>query len=141
MKRPVLVLVGGFLGAGKTTLLLAAARHLRSRGLRAGFITNDQDSEIPIAHLKVFDRAATGHVKASLTRNQDKPLVEGDLLASPCRAHHLTLNLRARAHPALLEETAGKIVVKQFGGELTVHHKRFLQPSPPVPQHRFQTVI
>ena len=37
-----MVLVGGFLGAGKTTLLAAAGRRLAERGLKVGFITNDQ---------------------------------------------------------------------------------------------------
>ncbi|MFZ0590568.1 MAG: GTP-binding protein [Bryobacteraceae bacterium] len=41
-KRPLLVLVGGFLGAGKTRLLLRAAEILGSRGLKSAIITNDQ---------------------------------------------------------------------------------------------------
>jgi G3E family GTPase len=40
--KPWIVLVGGFLGAGKTTLLLAAAKELKSRGLRSALILNDQ---------------------------------------------------------------------------------------------------
>src|SRR5262245_6314047 len=46
MKRPSLVLVGGFLGAGKTTLMLKAAEVLHRRGLRTAIITNDQAGEL-----------------------------------------------------------------------------------------------
>jgi len=42
IRRPWIVVVGGFLGAGKTTLLLAAARELERRGLRSALILNDQ---------------------------------------------------------------------------------------------------
>jgi Ni2+-binding GTPase involved in maturation of urease and hydrogenase len=44
--RPVIVPLGGFLGAGKTTLILAASRVVRSRGMRAAAILNDQGSEL-----------------------------------------------------------------------------------------------
>jgi hypothetical protein len=46
-----LVLVGGFLGAGKTTLLLAAAEHLRKRGLKVALIANDQGGELVDSHM------------------------------------------------------------------------------------------
>jgi hypothetical protein len=42
MKRPALVLVGGFLGAGKTTLLLRAAELMAREGVRCALVTNDQ---------------------------------------------------------------------------------------------------
>ena len=41
-----LVPIGGFLGAGKTTLILMAARVLRSRGVRAAAIFNDQGADL-----------------------------------------------------------------------------------------------
>jgi hypothetical protein len=41
-KRPLLILVGGFLGAGKTRLILRAAETLIGRGLKTAVITNDQ---------------------------------------------------------------------------------------------------
>lgn len=37
-----LIFAGGFLGSGKTTALAALAKRLLERGLRVGFITNDQ---------------------------------------------------------------------------------------------------
>ena len=36
------IMIGGFLGAGKTTAVAQLARHLVSKGLRVGLITNDQ---------------------------------------------------------------------------------------------------
>jgi G3E family GTPase len=45
--KPVrVVLANGFLGAGKTSSLLALARELLNRGLRVGFVTNDQATEL-----------------------------------------------------------------------------------------------
>jgi len=46
MKRPILILVGGFLGAGKTTLLWQAARRLTEAGKRVGLVTNDQAPQL-----------------------------------------------------------------------------------------------
>lgn len=45
-KRPIVILVGGFLGAGKTSLILAAARLLEGRGMRCAVILNDQGVEL-----------------------------------------------------------------------------------------------
>jgi Ni2+-binding GTPase involved in maturation of urease and hydrogenase len=42
MKKPKLILVGGFLGTGKTTLLGQAAQLLGQQGHRVALITNDQ---------------------------------------------------------------------------------------------------
>jgi len=52
-------------------------------------------SSIPIAHLKVFDEAASGYVKAGICANGDEPRAEGDLAASPAQRHELVVNLRA----------------------------------------------
>src|SRR5690242_18622513 len=46
MDRPWIVPVGGFLGAGKTTLIFAAARILKTRGLQAAAVLNDQGSNL-----------------------------------------------------------------------------------------------
>jgi G3E family GTPase len=46
MSSTRIIIAGGFLGAGKTTLLWEAARRLKSKGLRAGLITNDQAPEL-----------------------------------------------------------------------------------------------
>ena len=45
--KPVkLIFSGGFLGSGKTTALAALAKRLIERGLRVGFITNDQSENL-----------------------------------------------------------------------------------------------
>ncbi len=46
MRKPVVILVGGFLGAGKTTLLAVATQRLTSQGKRVGLITNDQAANL-----------------------------------------------------------------------------------------------
>jgi hypothetical protein len=45
-RRPLLVMVGGFLGAGKTSLILAAAEKLQRRGMRVAAILNDQGEDL-----------------------------------------------------------------------------------------------
>ena len=45
--KPVkLIFAGGFLGSGKTTALAALAKRLIERGMRVGFITNDQSENL-----------------------------------------------------------------------------------------------
>jgi G3E family GTPase len=47
VKKPVkLIFSGGFLGSGKTTALAALAKRLIARGMRVGFITNDQSENL-----------------------------------------------------------------------------------------------
>ena len=47
VKKPVkLIFSGGFLGSGKTTALAALAKQLIQRGMRVGFITNDQSENL-----------------------------------------------------------------------------------------------
>ena len=47
VKKPVkLIFAGGFLGSGKTTALAALAKRLIQRGMRVGFITNDQSENL-----------------------------------------------------------------------------------------------
>jgi len=45
-QRSHLVLFGGFLGAGKTSAMIAFAGWLAEQGIRAGFVTNDQGSDL-----------------------------------------------------------------------------------------------
>ncbi len=47
VEKPVkLIFSGGFLGSGKTTALAALAKRLIQRGMRVGFITNDQSENM-----------------------------------------------------------------------------------------------
>jgi len=47
VKKPVkLIFAGGFLGSGKTTALAALAKRLIQKGMRVGFITNDQSENL-----------------------------------------------------------------------------------------------
>ena len=95
-------------------------------------------ARIEIAHLKVFDQAPTGYIKASLCRNGEEPFVQGALDASPAQRHELLLNLRARAAPELLQA-----IVKQAAGRLPgrtslIHFESF-QPAPPKPEYQIRT--
>jgi len=92
-----------------------------------------------IAHLKIFARSDTGFIKASLCRNSEKPLVEGDLAASPARRYELVLNLRARACPELLQSLVNE-VTQNLPGRLIVNHRESFRPAPPKPEHRFTSV-
>jgi hypothetical protein len=103
------------------------------------------DSELtragaPIAHLKIFDRAPTGYIRAGICRNGDQRSVEGDLLASPARRHELVINLRARALPAVLDEAVAR-ATGELPATLRVLQHQCFQPSPPVPEHRFREVV
>ena len=88
-----------------------------------------------IAHLKLFARARTGYIKASVCRNGEEPMVEGHLIARPSRRHEIVLNLRAAAPPEVLEG-----IVNQAAGELPgslriLHHQCF-RPGKPAPEFR-----
>ena len=93
---------------------------------------------IHIAHLKVFDRASSGWIKASISTNGDEPLPEGDLLAGSVCDHELALNLRALADPASLRAITLRIL-DDSEGELRINHLAAFRPAPPVPEHRFAT--
>jgi hypothetical protein len=93
----------------------------------------------PIAHLKIFDRAPSGYIRAGICRNGDEPNVEGDLLASPARRHELVVNLRARALPAVLDEAVARATADLPAALRVLRHQSF-QPSPPVPEHRYRTI-
>ena len=93
----------------------------------------------PIAHLKIFDRAPSGYIRAGICRNGDQPSVEGDLLASPARRHELVINLRARALPAVLDDAVAR-ATSELPAALRILQHQCFQPSPPVPEHRYHKV-
>jgi hypothetical protein len=94
---------------------------------------------IQIMHLKLFDQASTGYLKASLCRNGDEPFVDGALDASPAQRHELLLNLRASGSPELLETIMTQAADRLPGGTTVLHFESF-RPAPPKPEHRIGTL-
>jgi Ni2+-binding GTPase involved in maturation of urease and hydrogenase len=98
------------------------------------------DRDLPaIAHLKIFDRCASGYVKAAITAKGQEPAAEGDLLAEPASDHELVVNLRAPADPELLR-TAVLRAIGEFDGKPDIRHLGAFRPVYPKPQHRFAEV-
>jgi CobW/HypB/UreG, nucleotide-binding domain len=94
---------------------------------------------VSIVHLKIFDQAPTGYLKANLCRNGDEPFVDGALDASPAQRHNLLLNLRASGAPELLEA----LVIQATGklpGEITVLHSESFRPAAPRPEYRITSI-
>ena len=85
---------------------------------------------VPIAHLKVFDHASSGYVKAGICANGEEPLPEGDLAASPARRHELVVNLRAIGDPDRIQGIVRR-AFETVEGEVTVRHIRSFRPPPP----------
>jgi hypothetical protein len=112
-----------------------------SPALLAGPLLDRLESEltargIQIVHLKLFDRASSGWIRASISSNGGEPLPEGDLLADPSPDHQLAINLRALADPELLREVVSRIV-GELPGHLRIRHLGAFSPAAPVPEHRF----
>jgi hypothetical protein len=110
----------------------------------AGPLLDDLDralngASIIIAHLKIFDEAESGCVKAGIVANGAEPRAEGDLAASPAERHELVINLRALGDPALLEAIV-RDALDRIDGEVTIRHLGAFRPSPPQPEHRFTEV-
>lgn len=119
-------------------------KHPLNPPMVAGPMLDELDAELTragarIAHLKVLCRAATGYIKASLCRNGQEPIVDGDLTASAAAAHELTLNLRAEADPALLraivEAAAARLPGRREGETLEA-----FRPSPPKPERMLRSL-
>ena len=114
--------------------------HPKSPAAIVGPLLDDLDdllsrNGIEIVHLKLFDRAPTGYLKASLCRNGNEPVVDGALDASSAEQHELLLNLRASGDPALLEAIVTQ-VAGRLPGKITVLHFESFRPAPPKPEHR-----
>jgi len=90
-----------------------------------------------IAHLKVFDRAASGWVKASLCANGQGPAPEGDLLADMAGEHEVVVNLRAVGDPEVLRATVMSALARL--GAVEIRYANAFRPSYPRPEHRFTT--
>jgi len=92
-------------------------------------------ARIGIVHLKAFDQAATGYIKASLCQNGTEPAVDGDLSASPAARHRILLNLRAVAAPEQLRSIVER-AAENLPGSVTRLHLESFRPAPPKPQYR-----
>jgi peroxiredoxin len=118
-----------------------ALRTALSPAVLAGPLLDDLDSAltaagIAIAHLKLFDQAASGYVKAGICANGHEPRAEGDLSASPAAHHELVVNLRAIGDPHQLESIA-RAALARIEGTVTIRQARAFRPTPPRPEHRF----
>ncbi len=91
------------------------------------------EAGVSIAHLKVFDEAASGYVKASVCANGEEPWPMGDLTASPERRHELVVNLRATGDPDLLLAVVRK-ALGGLAGSVRERHARSFRPPPPAPE-------
>lgn len=98
------------------------------------------EAEIPIAHLKVFARAANGHAKASVCRNGERPAVVGALDAPPAAHCTITINLRASGDPETLSRLVDQ-AVREVPGRFRIDHAEAFRPSPPIPEHRLGEVL
>jgi hypothetical protein len=92
-----------------------------------------------IVHLKVFDRAAAGTLKASICANGERPSVDGDFMAEPAIHHELALNLRAQADPDDLTRIV-RSTMDTLDGKVELGHLRSFRPARPTPEHRFTTL-
>jgi Ni2+-binding GTPase involved in maturation of urease and hydrogenase len=95
-------------------------------------------SGIEIAHLKLFDRAASGWVRASISSNRAEALPEGELLAEPSLDHELAINLRALGDPELLRAIVIR-TIETFDAQFRIRHLGAFRPPRPIPEHRFTT--
>jgi CobW/HypB/UreG family nucleotide-binding protein len=95
---------------------------------------------IPIAHLKIFDRTAAGHIKASICAHGDEPIPHGTPPAAPARRHELVINLRALGAPEELQRIVRQ-ALEGIGGSVRVEQAGAFRPAPPRPEHRFARTV
>lgn len=93
-------------------------------------------ASIPIAHLKIFDRAPSGWIKAGIYSSGQEPVPAGDPLAEPAQDHELAINLRAIADPIHLESVVRQ-AVDRVAGHVQIRHFGAFRPLQPTPEHRF----
>jgi hypothetical protein len=112
----------------------------RSPATVVGPILDDLDRElaaaqIPIVHMKIFDRTEAGWLKAALCANGEEPAVEGDLDASPARRHELLLNLRAKGSADKVRRIVEEQLNRLDGTRREICLDCF-SPAPPKPERR-----
>jgi hypothetical protein len=111
-----------------TAILGPLLSHLDRDFTRAG---------IAIVHLKAIMQSSQGFVKAAICGNNQDPVVEGDLAASPANRHDLLLNLRAvgSAHQvrAIVESNIEAIHGSHAEMKISCFH-----PAAPRPEKRLR---
>jgi len=90
---------------------------------------------ISIMHMKALDQTAAGYLKAALCANGGESAVEGALDASPAYSHHVLLNLRAAADPALVRVIV-EHALADLPGRISSLGLRCFSPAPPKPEQR-----
>ncbi len=106
----------------------------------AGPLLDALDRDLPaIAHLKIFDRCASGYVKVAITAKGQDPSAEGDLLADAEREHELVVNVRAASDPVELERVV-RAALAAIPAEIEIRRLYAFRPSYPRPVHRFTAV-
>jgi hypothetical protein len=123
---------------------LHADLHLReaaSPSAVAGPLLDKLESALPeIAHVKIFDRAPTGYVKAAICAKGAEPVAEGDLLADAECEHELVINVRAPADPDALRAAVAR-ALDGIDGRVDMRHASAFRPGYPRPEHRFGSVV
>jgi hypothetical protein len=93
------------------------------------------EAGIPIVHLKIFDSAASGWLKAAICGNGEEARVEGNLDASPAGRHDLLVNLRAKGEPGLVRNVVEE-QLRGLEGRLTAVRLDCFSPAAPRPERR-----
>jgi hypothetical protein len=93
-----------------------------------------EESLAEIAHLKVFVRASTGWVKASVCAKGEAPVAQGDLLADAAVEHEIVVNVRAPGDP----DEIRAVVERALPRGSVIRYARAFRPSYPRPQHRLR---
>lgn len=116
-----------------------------SPAVLVGLLLEQLDGELTsaaaeIAHMKVFAKARSGFIKASVTRNGEDPAVEGQVLAGSSNTHELSLNIRAKCTPETMNVAADRALA-MISGKITMVHRECFQPGRPMPEHRFNQTV
>lgn len=99
--------------------------------------TDFSAAEISIVHLKAIVSSAEGFLKAAICANDQEPVVEGDLDASPASTLNLLLNLRAVGNAAQVREIVEDNLVRTNISFIDPRISCF-HPEPPKPERRIE---
>lgn len=146
--------------AGRTTLVIDYARYAQAEAalvwLNLSFAFNPDIPATPagvvgpllddldealtsagtkIVHLKVFDHAPSGWLKAAICANRNDPGIEGMLDASPADRHEVLVNLRAKADPGHVRNVVEDRLLR-FSGRVSEVRLDCFSSAPPSPERR-----